>query len=149
MRLEGLAEGVVGGLTGIPNNRAYWLLVPGRLEAPPDGFVVAKTYGRGFGNDKFVQPNKQLRYADFVQVAGRETLELGVAQRDFAPAGWHFPTRAEAEDFAVLLLSAMPSLEVQPPGEAALPSRGFVVVTRSAELPGGGGGAPSSSGSAR
>ena len=130
----------------MPNTRAYWPLVPGRLEAPPDGFVVAGTYGRGFGNDKFVQPNKQLRYAEFVRVAGREATELGVAQRDFAPAGWHFPTRAEAEDFAALLLSAMPWLEAQPPGESALPSRGFVVVTRPAELPGGG---ARSSGAAR
>lgn len=70
-------------------------------------------------------------------MVGRESLELGVAQRDFAPAGWHFPTRAEAEDFAVLLLSAMPSLRAQPPGQSALPSRGFVVVTRPADLPTG------------
>lgn len=146
VRTEGMAEGVLGGLTGIPNTRAYWYLAAGRLEAPPDGFLVAGARGRAWGNDKLAQPNEQLRYAEFVQVVGRDSLELGVAQRDFAPAGWHFPTRAEAEDFAVLLLSAMPLLGVQAPGESALPSRGFVVVTRPAELPGGG--APSA-GSAR
>lgn len=115
----------------------YWRLRSGQLSAPPDGFALARMYGSAYRDSKFAQPNEQLRYADFVEVVGREALELGVAQRDFAPAGWHFATRAAAEDFAVLLLSAMPSLQVQPPGESTLPSRGFVVVTRPAELPGG------------
>ncbi len=144
VRSEGLAEGVLGRMTGLPATGAHWRLRPGGLSAPPDGFVVARAHGPAFVSEQFRQPNDQLRYAEFVQVAGREATDLGVAQRDFAPAGWHFPTRAEAEDFAALLLSAMPWLEAQPPGESALPSRGFVVVTCPAELPGGGGGAPSS-----
>ncbi|GAA0573395.1 hypothetical protein GCM10009416_10070 [Craurococcus roseus] len=124
---DGMAAGALGALVG------------GSAAAPA---VRAPAPGDG----RLAQLNTQSRYAGFVRVVGEETTELGVSPRDFAPAGWHFPTRAEAEDFAVLLLSAMPWLEVQPPGDAALPNRGFVVVTRPAELPGAG--APSA-GSAR
>jgi hypothetical protein len=85
-----------------------------------------------------VEFNRQPLYRDLLALKGRDRTDLLYILPDLAPAGWHFATREAAERFAVLLLSAMPSRVVQPPGERSVPVGTARVFGRMPELPGQG-----------